>query len=120
VLDEDKFLWINGRDDNAIIRGGFKILPDDLVRALETHPAIREVAVVGLPDPRLGQIPAAAYILRAGAVAPSEAELRAFLRERLLPYQVPSQLMQVEELPRTPSLKVSQPDLKALFATRAA
>jgi acyl-coenzyme A synthetase/AMP-(fatty) acid ligase len=115
VLDADRFLWINGRFDNAIIRGGFKVMPDDVVRALEGHPAIREAAVVGLPDARLGQVPAAAYILRSGAPPPLEDELRTFLKEKLLPYQVPARLMQVAELPRTPSLKVSQPDLKALF-----
>jgi long-chain acyl-CoA synthetase len=115
VLDGDDFLWIRGRFDNAIIRGGFKVLPDDVVRALEQHPAIREAAVVALPDPRLGQVPAAAYTVRGGSMAPDEAELRGFLREKLLPYQVPVRLLQVGELPRTPSLKVSQPDLKALF-----
>jgi long-chain acyl-CoA synthetase len=115
VLDAEDFLWINGRYDNAIIRGGFKILPDEVVRVLETHPAVREAAVVGLPDPRLGQVPAAAYIVRAGMEAPAEDDLRAFLRERLAPYQVPGRLMQVTDFPRTPSLKVSQPDLKALF-----
>jgi acyl-coenzyme A synthetase/AMP-(fatty) acid ligase len=119
VLDADNFLWINGRADNAIIRGGFKVLPDEVVRAIEAHPAIREAAVVGLPDPRLGQVPAAAYIVRSGARPPSEAELREFLRDRLLPYQAPTRLMQVTELPRTPSLKVSQPDLKALFEAAA-
>jgi acyl-coenzyme A synthetase/AMP-(fatty) acid ligase len=120
VLDADSFLWINGRHDNAIIRGGFKILPDDLIRALEQHPAVREAAVVALPDPRLGQVPAAAYILKAGASPPSDEELRAFLRERLLPYQVPVALLAVDEMPRTPSLKVSQPDLKNLFLDHAA
>jgi len=120
VLDADDFLWINGRHDNAIIRGGFKVMPDDVVRALEQHPAIREAAVVGLPDPRLGQAPAAAYILRNGAEPPTEDALRGFLREKLLPYQVPVRLMQVAELPRTPSLKVSQPDLRAMFEAAAA
>jgi acyl-coenzyme A synthetase/AMP-(fatty) acid ligase len=115
VLDADGFLWINGRYDNAIIRGGFKIFPDDLVRAMEQHPAIREASVVALPDPRLGQVPAAAYIARANAKAPSEVELREFLRERLLPYQIPVHLREVEELPRTPSMKVSQPALLAMF-----
>ena len=119
VLDADGFLWIKGRFDNAIIRGGFKILPDDVVRALEQHPAVREAAVVGLADPRLGQTPAAAYIVRAGATPPSETELREFLKTRLLPYQAPTRLMRVDDFPRTPSLKVSQPDLKALFEVEA-
>lgn len=116
ILDADNFLWIRGRFDNAIIRGGFKVLPEDVVRALEQHPAVREAAVVGMPDPRLGQVPVAAYLLRDGAVAPAEDELRSFLRERLLPYQVPVRIALVPELPRTPSLKVSQPDLRELLA----
>ena len=115
VLDADDFLWINGRADNAIIRGGFKVLPDDIVRALEQHPAIREAAVVALPDARLGQVPGAAYLVRSGHDAPTEADLRAFLKDRLLPYQVPVKFRSVSELPRTPSLKVSQPALKAIF-----
>jgi long-chain acyl-CoA synthetase len=120
VLDADDFLWINGRYDNAIIRGGFKIFPDDVVRAIEQHPAIREAAVVALPDPRLGQVPAAAYIVKNGQPGPSEEDLRAFLKERLLPYQVPVTLLAMDEMPRTPSLKVSQPELKKLFLNKAA
>lgn len=120
VLDADNFLWINGRFDNAIIRGGFKIFPDDVVRAIEQHPAVREAAVVALADPRLGQVPAAAYIARSGMTAPAEDDLKAFLKERLLPYQVPVQILTLEEMPRTPSLKVSQPELKKLFLNEAA
>ena len=119
VLDADQFLWIKGRYDNAIIRGGFKVIPDDVVKALEAHPAIREAAVVGLRDARLGETPAAAYRLRADAEPPTEDELRGFLKTRLLPYQVPVRFLCLEEFPRTPSMKVSQPDLKALFAASA-
>jgi long-chain acyl-CoA synthetase len=119
VLDADDFLWIKGRHDNAILRGGFKVQPDDVVRALEAHTAIREAAVVALPDERLGQVPVAAFVLRSGATAPSDAELREFLKSWLLPYQVPIRFMALDEFPRTPSMKVSQPDLKALFAARA-
>lgn len=115
VVDADRFLWIKGRHDNAIIRGGFKILPDDVVRAMEQHASIREAAVVGLTDARLGQVPAAAYILKAGAAAPSEAEMREFLRDRLMPYQVPVRFLAVPELPRTSSMKANQPALRALF-----
>lgn len=116
VIDADRFLWIKGRFDNAIIRGGFKILPDDVVRAIEQHPAVREAAVTGIPDRRLGEVPVAAYIRRADAASPDAAEMTAFLRERLMPYQIPVKVIEVAELPRTPSMKVSQPALKALFS----
>lgn len=116
VLDEDRFLFIRGRADNAIIRGGFKVHPDDVVKALHQHPAVREAAVVGVPDPRLGAVPAAAIILRDGAEPPPAEMLDAFLRERLIPYQIPVHYRFVADFPRTPSLKPSAPGLRALFA----
>jgi acyl-CoA synthetase (AMP-forming)/AMP-acid ligase II len=116
VVDADGFVWINGRADNAIIRGGYKITPDEVVRALEAHPAIREASVVGLPDARLGQVPVAAVKLAAGAARPSDKELDDFLRARLSPYQVPARMLYVEEFPRTASLKIDQAALKKLFA----
>jgi acyl-coenzyme A synthetase/AMP-(fatty) acid ligase len=79
---------------------------------------VREAAVVGLPDERLGQIPVAAYVAKAGATPPGEGELRESLRVALLPYQVPVHIFALDELPRTPSLKVSQPELKALLACK--
>ncbi len=115
VLDSDRFLWIKGRFDGAIIRGGFKILPDDVVKAMQEHPSVLEAAVVGIPDPRLGQVPVAAYIVRASAPPITPDQLKAWLKQMLLPYQVPVVLKQVDELPRTPSLKVSQPQLKEMF-----
>lgn len=116
VLDADDFLYIRGRADNAILRGGFKVFPEDVVKALQAHPAIREAAVVGLPDARLGQVPVAAYVLKAGEAAPDEAALRESLRRVLAAYQVPVRLFALDDLPRTPSLKVSQPELTALLA----
>ena len=115
VLDVDDFLWIKGRHDNAIIRGGFKVQPDDVVRAIESHPAILEASVVGLQDERLGQVPAAAFVLRRDLQRPTDDELQVFLKQKLLAYQVPVRFLCLDELPRTPSMKVSQPDLKALF-----
>ncbi|MBV9508820.1 MAG: acyl--CoA ligase [Caulobacteraceae bacterium] len=118
-IDADHFLFILGRNDNAIIRGGYKVMPDSVVKAMEEHPAVREASVVGVPEERLGAIPVAAYILAAGAEAPSDAELSAFLRERLTPYQVPARFLRVDELPRTPSMKVSTPGVRALFEAAA-
>lgn len=120
IIDADGFLFILGRSDNAIIRGGFKVHPDDVVSALEKHPAIREAVVVGVPDRRLGQVPVAALILRTGAAQPDDAELEAFLRERLLPYQVPAKFKYVDEVPRTPSLKPALPQVSELFNETAA
>jgi len=115
IVDADRFVFILGRADSAIIRGGFKVHPRDVEQALQEHPAVREAAVVDLPDARLGQVPAAACVLREGAAA-TEDELLNFARGRLAPYQVPTRLKVVGELPRTASMKVSQPDLRALFA----
>ena len=117
AMDEEGFLWIHGRADNAIIRGGFKVHPDTVVKAIESHPAVREAAVVGIPDARLGEAPAAAIILRAGAPRPDEAELSAFLRERLLPYEVPTLFRFVDDLPRTSSLKPQLPALRELLTS---
>ena len=118
VLDADRFLWIRGRADNAINRGGFKVHPDEVVAVLERHPAVREASVVGLPDRRLGQIPVAAVILRAGASPPSDAELADWVRGKLMAYCVPVAFKTVDDLPRTPSMKVSTPDVRELFADR--
>ncbi|MDE2570835.1 MAG: AMP-binding protein [Sphingomonadales bacterium] len=116
LLDADGFLFIRGRADNAIIRGGFKVHPDDVVQALHQHPAIREAAVVGVADQRLGAVPAAALILRDGAAVPDFESLRDFLKERLITYQVPVHFKVVDDFPRTPSMKPSAPAIVALFA----
>lgn len=120
VLDDDNFLFIRGRADNAIIRGGFKVHPDDVVKVLNQHPAVREAAVVGIPDTRLGAVPAAAVILRAGQAELAPDELKAWLRDRLIAYQVPVHFRFVEDFPRTPSMKPSIPGLVALFAENPA
>ena len=115
VLDDDRYLWIKGRADNAIIRGGFKVHPDDVVKAINQHPSVRESAVVGVPDDRLGEVPAAAIILKAGETPPEADAMKAFLKEKLIAYQVPVHFRFVEDFPRTPSMKPSAPGLKSLF-----
>jgi acyl-CoA synthetase (AMP-forming)/AMP-acid ligase II len=114
-LDEDGFLWINGRIDDAIIRGGFKVIPIDVERVLEAHPAVREASVVGLADARLGAVPAAAVELEPGASATAD-ELLEHARRHLTGYQVPVRVLVVDALPRTPSLKVSRPEVRDLLA----
>lgn len=115
VIDGDGFVFILGRADGSINRGGYKVLAEDVVRALEAHPDIAEAAVVGIDDQRLGQVPAAAYTLVPGAESPGEEELKSFLKQRLAPYQIPARFLAVTELPRTPSFKVDQAAIRAQF-----
>jgi acyl-coenzyme A synthetase/AMP-(fatty) acid ligase len=114
-IDSDGFVYIDGRTDDVIIRGGFKIAPDDVAKALRTHPSVVDAGVAGLPDERLGEVPVAAVELTSGAHA-TEDELLSHLRNRLASYQLPARLRIVDELPRTPSMKVSQDGVRALFA----
>ncbi|MUL80777.1 MULTISPECIES: class I adenylate-forming enzyme family protein [unclassified Mycolicibacterium] len=107
-IDGDGFVWILGRADQAIIRGGFKVIPDDVRTALESHPAVRGAAVIGRPDDRLGETPVAMVELHGDA---SAAELLAYLGGRLARYEIPTDIAIVETIPRTPSGK---PDLGAV------
>jgi acyl-CoA synthetase (AMP-forming)/AMP-acid ligase II len=110
-IDPDGFLFIMGRSDQAIIRGGFKVHPDDIRAALERHPRVRGAAVVSIDDPRLGAVPAAVVELRPGPILHSE-ELLAHTSGRLARYELPAEIVFVEELPRTASGKV---DLAAVW-----
>jgi acyl-CoA synthetase (AMP-forming)/AMP-acid ligase II len=113
-LDADGFLYIRGRSDDAIVRGGFKVLPDDVARVLRQHPLVADVAVVGVDDQRLGQIPVAVIETRPGQPAPDLAELEKLARDNLTPYQVPAAFKLTDRLPRTPSLKVIRAEVKEM------
>lgn len=114
-LDTDGFLFLHGRADAAINRGGFKIVPDMVAATLKEHAAVADAAVIGLPDNRLGEVPVAAVELRKGHAATAD-DIRAWLKERLVAYQVPADIRVVPALPRNASMKISLPDVKALFA----
>jgi acyl-CoA synthetase (AMP-forming)/AMP-acid ligase II len=106
-LDGDNYLYIDGRADDVIIRGGFKVAPDTVVRSLRTHPAVKDAAVAGLADARLGHVPVAAVELRPdAAVAPED--LRTHCRSSLTSYEVPAEVYVVDELPRGAALKVDR------------
>lgn len=116
LIDEDGFLFLCGRADGAIIRGGFKILPETIEKALLLHPAVSAAGVVGVADPRLGQVPAAAVQAAPGHAAIDFGELEQHLRERLPSTHIPVHWLQVGALPRTLSYKVDQRALRRLFA----
>jgi len=115
-IDADGFLWILGRADQAIIRGGFKVLPDDVRAALEHDPRVLGAAVVGKPDARLGAVPVAAVELRADAGPVAATDLLTRLSNLLSRYEIPDELRIVEALPRTESGKVDLTAVRDMFA----
>ena len=113
-LDAEGFLYVDGRADDVIVRGGFKVAPETVVRALRAHPAVADAAVAPIPDRRLGHVPVAAVELRRGAVADAET-LREHCRATLTPYEVPARIFVVDELPRGAALKVDRRRLIAML-----
>lgn len=120
VIDEEGFLFLCGRSDSMIIRGGFKVSPDAIAGVLRDHPSVLDAAVVGAPDPRLGEVPFAVVQLRPYSVSPTEAELVALTRSRLSPQMTPVRILILDELPRTGSMKVDLGALKTLAAATIA
>jgi long-chain acyl-CoA synthetase len=111
-FDDDGFLWLDGRVSDMINRGGLKVFPGTVEDVLLAADGVREAAVVGVPDERLGEVPWA-------FVAPTDGELSedgliAWCRERLTPYRVPVRVVFVEQLPRNDVGKVVKRELAAL------
>jgi acyl-CoA synthetase (AMP-forming)/AMP-acid ligase II len=115
-IDADGFVWILGRADQAIIRGGFKVLPETVKAALEHDPRILGAAVVGRDDERLGAVPVAAVELRPGVGAVAAEDLLDAAGRALARYELPDELKVVDALPRTPSGKVDLAAVRGLFA----
>lgn len=114
-LDADGFLYLQGRADDVIIRGGFKISPDIVAAALKEHPAIADAVVVGIADARLGEVPAAAIELEQAAGDLDEAEIIEFVRSRLPAYFAPVIVRKVDRLPRTLTMKIDRGAVRSLF-----
>jgi acyl-coenzyme A synthetase/AMP-(fatty) acid ligase len=114
-IDEDGFLFIHGRADGAINRGGFKIVPETVAAAITRHPAVSEAVVIARPDARLGEVPVAAVELSPGASISGE-DIREWLKDQLLAYQVPVEVRVMPQLPRNTSMKVALGEVKAALA----
>src|SRR5262249_23536580 len=115
-IDADGFVFHHGRADGAIVRGGFKILPERVAETLRAHEDVADAVVVGLDDERLGAVPVAMVELRTGAAArTTEAMLQDHVRATLPAPCVPARIRIVASLPRTASLKVSLPEIRRMM-----
>jgi acyl-CoA synthetase (AMP-forming)/AMP-acid ligase II len=104
-LDDEGFLFIEGRTDDTIIRGGENIAPAEIEDVLQRHASVADVVVVGLPDQEWGQRIAAAVVPRAGQECSAE-ELQAWVRTHLRGSKTPDLVVMVKELPRTDTGKL--------------
>ena len=114
IMDADGFVTIAGRRKEMFISGGENVFPVEIENALYDHPAVSECAVLGVPDPRWGEVGLAAVVARPGATPEPEA-LRAFLKERLARYKVPKHVRVVERLPKSGAGKILKNELREAF-----
>jgi acyl-CoA synthetase (AMP-forming)/AMP-acid ligase II len=115
-IDDDGFVWIEGRVSDMVNRGGLKVFPAEVEDVLLSSPDVADVAVVGRPDERLGEAPVA-FVVAAPGVAPSSDGLSDYCRAHLAPYKVPVRFEIVDALPRNEVGKVLKSELKAQVET---
>lgn len=113
LIDEQGYLFLKDRLRDVVITGGFNVYPVDVENALGQHPAVHECVVFGVPDDKWGESVQAAVQLRPEAAPPpGEAELIAFVRERLGPVQTPKRIHFHASLPRSPVGKVLKTEVR--------
>jgi oxalate---CoA ligase len=116
-LDSEGFLFITGRLNEIINRGGEKIIPQEVDEVLAAHPALADAAIFAVAHPTLGEDVAAAVVLRNGAAA-SEMELRRFAATRLASFKVPRRILFLDTIPRTATGKPQRGVLADQFRNR--
>ncbi len=112
VRDARGYLKLVGRKTDVIISGGVNLYPAEIEAALVAHPAIREAAIVGIPDEKWGESPVAFVTAEPGAAIPADEELIEFCRQNLAGYKVPRRFERLGALPRNPTGKVRKDELR--------
>lgn len=105
IVDEDGFVWHRGRSDGAIIRGGFKLLPETIEEALVLHESVAAAMATGIPNRRLGQVPAVGVLLKPGARQPTTDELEDHLRKHVEATHIPVAWQFMDALPYNAMMK---------------
>ena len=113
VRDAQGYLKLVGRKSDVVISGGVNLYPAESEDVLASHPAIREAAVVGMPDEKWGESLVAFVVAEIGAVVPADDELVRFCKRSLASYKVPRRFERVAALPRNPTGKVRKDELRA-------
>jgi len=113
-MDEEGYIYLSGRADDMIIRGGENISPEEVEEVLHSHPKIEEAAVIGVPDPEWGQEPRAVVVLKKGEKVASE-EIIEHCRSKLAGFKRPRSVVFIEALPRGAMGKVLRKKLREQY-----
>jgi acetyl-CoA synthetase len=122
VMDEDGYLWYQGRSDDVFKAGGYRIGPSEIENCLVKHEAVANAAVVPKPDAERGAV-VKAYVVLAPGYPPSAAlvdELQQHVRGKLAPYEYPKEIEFIDALPMTTTGKVQRRVLRLREEERAA
>ena len=114
-LDAQGYLFLAGRTDDVIVRGGENISPGEIEDVLLAHPAIAEAAAVAVPSAEWGEAVGVAVVIRPGSAAPEEEQLRALVRSRLRSSRVPERIAFLDALPYNEMGKLLRREIRALF-----
>jgi long-chain acyl-CoA synthetase len=117
-VDEDGYFFIVDRKKDMIIRGGYNVYPREIEEVLYEHPAVLEAAVIGVPDPAMGEEVGAAVVMRPDTHASAD-EIRSFVKERAAAYKYPRHIWFDEELPKGPTGKVLKREIQVPDAVTA-
>jgi acyl-CoA synthetase (AMP-forming)/AMP-acid ligase II len=115
-MDADGYLFLSGRADDVIVRGGENMSPGEIEDVLLTHPAIADACACAIPSVEWGETVGTALVLREGHQAPSEAELKKLVRDRLRSSRVPEKIAFVRELPYNEMGKLLRREVKKILA----
>jgi acyl-CoA synthetase (AMP-forming)/AMP-acid ligase II len=114
IMDEEGYLFLKDRMKDMVVSGGENIYPVEVENALAGHPAVLDVAVIGVPNDKFGEALLAFVVARDGQTLALD-EMIEFCRDKIAGYKIPRQLQIVEELPRNPSGKILKKDLRKPF-----
>jgi acyl-CoA synthetase (AMP-forming)/AMP-acid ligase II len=116
-LDAEGYLFLAGRADDVIVRGGENISPGEIEAVLMSHPAIADAAAVAVPSIEWGEAVGIAVVARPGQMAPAESELRTLIKDRLRSSRVPERIAVLETLPYNEMGKLLRREVRKLFQT---
>ena len=114
IRDEERYYYVKDRIKNMFISGGENVYPAEVEKLLQTHPSIHEVAVIGVPDERWGEVGKAIIVCRSASLA--QDDILDFCAGKLAKFKIPKQVELVDEIPKTESGKIDRKKLHSLFS----